>query len=41
VTTLGAIAPNCASLDRQFSFSRSSSCAIASPQLAVLCTFLI
>jgi hypothetical protein len=41
VATLGAIAPDYPSLDRQFSFSRAPSCAIASPQLAVLCTFLI
>jgi hypothetical protein len=39
--TLSAIAPDYVSLDRQLSFSRTRSCAIASPQLAVLCTFLI
>ena len=39
--TLSAIAPDYVSLDRHLSFSRTRSCAIASPQLAVLCTFLI
>src|SRR6266404_3006273 len=33
--------PDCFSLDRHLSFARTSSCASAPPQLAVLCTFLI
>ncbi|PYK29824.1 MAG: hypothetical protein DME57_09040 [Verrucomicrobia bacterium] len=41
VAIASANAPRCLSLDRQFSFSRAVSCAIAQPQLAVLCTFLI
>jgi hypothetical protein len=41
LTTVSAIAPDCAALDRQFSFSRAPTCAIAPPQLAALCTFLI
>ena len=39
--TLNAVAPDCFSLDRQISFSRTRSCAPTSPQLAVLCTFRI
>jgi hypothetical protein len=34
-------APDITSLDRDLSSLRAPSCAIASPQLAVLCTFLI
>ncbi|HWY51679.1 MAG TPA: hypothetical protein VNW72_09365 [Chthoniobacterales bacterium] len=39
--TLNALAPDCFSLDRQLSCSRTQSCAVVSPQLAVLCTLLI
>src|ERR1700731_2697690 len=39
--TLNALAPDCISLDRQPSLLRAQSCAIGSPQLTVLCTFLI
>src|ERR1041385_1082391 len=41
VATLSAIAPGCVLLDRQLSSSRTPSCAVIAPQLAVLCTFLI
>jgi hypothetical protein len=41
VAAATTIAPGCTSLDRQFPLSRTRSCAIAQPQLAVLCTFLI
>jgi len=39
--TVSAICPAFASLDRQLPFSSARAIALASPQLAVLCTFLI
>jgi hypothetical protein len=41
IATITLIAPGHVSLDRQLSLSRAPSCALVSPQLAVLCTFLI
>jgi hypothetical protein len=41
IATITAVAPAYISLDRQLSLSRAQSCALVSPQLAVLCTFLI
>src|SRR6266404_9084030 len=41
VATAVVASPDCFSLDRHLSFARTSLCAAASPQLAVLCTFLI
>ena len=41
VAAVVVASPDCFSLDRHLSLARISSCAIAPPQLAVLCTFLI
>ena len=41
VATVVIACPDYVSLDRHLSVARSSLCAFASPQLAVLCTFLI
>jgi len=41
IATISGVAPGYISLDRHLSLSRAHSCAVVSPQLAVLCTFLI
>ena len=41
VATITAVVPGYVSLDRQLPLSRAHSGALVSPQLAVLCTFLI